>query len=87
MTRPGCGRARGAAERRQPTWTRYEMTWPVSCTRPWHPPTSRCGSATATEAGYANSAVTVRPGRARHHQSSFSQISAIPAFRHVRLYY
>jgi hypothetical protein len=33
MTRPDCS-VRGAAERRQPTWTRYEMTWPVSCTSP-----------------------------------------------------
>ena len=33
------------------TSTRSGMTWPVSCTRPWSQPTSRCGSATATEAG------------------------------------
>jgi hypothetical protein len=34
------------------TWTRSGMTWPVSCTRPWNPPTYRCGSVTAAEAGY-----------------------------------
>ncbi len=28
------------------------MTWPVSCTRPWNPPTYRCGSANATESGF-----------------------------------
>src|SRR5580704_14339830 len=27
------------------------MTWPVSCTGPWNPPTSRSGSAHPTEAG------------------------------------
>src|SRR5580658_4844683 len=27
------------------------MTWPVSCSKPWNPPTSRCGSADAAEAG------------------------------------
>src|SRR5580700_336291 len=27
------------------------MTWPASCLGPWNPPTSRCGSANATEAG------------------------------------
>src|SRR5271169_5626735 len=30
---------------------RSKMTWPVSCTRPWNPPTYRCGSANATETG------------------------------------
>ena len=29
-----------------------KITWPVSCTRPWSPPTSRCGSANATEASF-----------------------------------
>jgi hypothetical protein len=28
------------------------MTWPVSCTRPWNPPTSRYGSADVTDAGF-----------------------------------
>ena len=36
----------------QSTWTRSAMTWPVSCTRPWNPPTYRCGSANATEYGF-----------------------------------
>jgi hypothetical protein len=28
------------------------MAWPVSCTRPWNPPTCRCGSANATQSGF-----------------------------------
>jgi hypothetical protein len=31
---------------------RSEMTWLVSCTRPWNPPTYRCGAANATESGF-----------------------------------
>jgi hypothetical protein len=30
-------------------WTRSEMTWPLSCSRPWNPATYRCGSVHATE--------------------------------------
>ena len=33
-------------------WIRSEMTWPRSCNRPWNPPTCRCGSANATQAGF-----------------------------------
>ena len=67
MTRPGCGRVRGAAERRQLTPDAVGDDLAGVVHQAWHPPTSRCGSATATEAGYANSTLTVRPGRARHH--------------------
>jgi hypothetical protein len=40
------------ASKTRSTWSRSVMTWPVSCTRPWNPPTYRCGSANATEAGF-----------------------------------
>ena len=57
------------------TWTPSVMTWPVSCTRPWNPPTYRCGSASTTEAGFIGVAANQsRPGWARHH--SFIRSSA-----------
>ena len=33
------------------TWTRSGTTWPVPYTRPWNPPTCRCGSADAADDG------------------------------------
>ena len=48
--------------------------WPVSCTRPWNPPTYRCGPASATEAGCGRLRRHPGPGRARHHQSSLRTV-------------
>jgi hypothetical protein len=60
----------GRLKTRSP-WTRSVMIWPVSCTRPWNPPTYRCGSATATEAGFHRlRRQPPRSGSARHHGSS-----------------
>lgn len=50
---------RGRAQGTRWTWTRSEPTWPSSSTRPWRPPMSRCGSASATEARLCRFATTV----------------------------
>jgi pimeloyl-ACP methyl ester carboxylesterase len=36
------------------------MTWPTSCTRPWSPPTFRCGSASPADNRGINSATRCR---------------------------
>ena len=53
-----------------------------SCTRPWNPPTYRCGSANATEAGFIGVAANQsRPGWARHHSFSRSKIGTMSQHR------
>jgi hypothetical protein len=42
----------GVITRHTRTLVPPKITWLVSCTRPWNPPTSRCGSANATEASF-----------------------------------
>src|SRR5580698_3252858 len=37
------------------------MTWPVSCSGLWNPHMSRCGSASATEAGFCRYLVSLAP--------------------------
>ena len=57
------------------TWARSAVIWPMACTRPWNPPTYRCGSATATEAGFHRlRRQPSRSGSARHHGSRCAQI-------------
>ena len=53
------------------------MTWPVSCTRPWNPPTYRCGPANATEPGFRR----VRRRQARPFDLAAGVISSRPSAR------
>ena len=45
------------------TWMPSKMTWPASCTRPWNPPTYRCGPANATDAAQVVDLRTARCAR------------------------
>jgi hypothetical protein len=39
------------------TWTQSGTTWPPSWTRPWNPPTYRCGSATRADASMSSGVI------------------------------
>ena len=49
------------------TWTRSRPTWSVSCSTPWSPPTSQCGSGHESEPGFRSAPPPSRqPGEHQH---------------------
>ena len=51
------------------TWTRSRPTWPVSCSTPWSPPTSQCGSGHESEPGFRSA-----PARSRRRSPAAEQM-------------